>query len=71
MISKDSQITKDFAVKVFLATHNSKYTMCCLASIENEENMRKIMDFIDNNPNASITEIEIQMLKVTGRIRDI
>lgn len=51
-----------------MATKRSDYVACSLSSIKTEENMKKIIQWIDNNPNVSLSEIEMKIMEITGII---
>ena len=66
MIYKDSPVTKEFVYKIYQATKNKNYCACCLSSIQNENNMKEIIRFIDDNPKITISEIEERIMVLTG-----
>lgn len=66
MKPKDSPIAKEFVYKIYKATKNKDYCACCLSSIKNENNMKEIIRFIDDNPNTTLSEIEEQIMMLTG-----
>lgn len=68
MINKDSQITKEYIKKVFEVTHNSGYTFGSLNFVKTEDNMSKIINFIDNHDGITITDIEIEIMKLRGLV---
>jgi len=62
MISKESAITKEFVKKIYEATHKSSYIQHALRMIKNEENMQKIIDYLEKKPDANWQDIEYQIL---------
>lgn len=62
MISKDSETTKEFVKSIFKATHKRYYVEHALNMIKTEENMKSIIFFLSNNPNATWQDIEYHIL---------
>ena len=62
MISKESDITKEFIRLVFEATHKKWYVIHAIDLVKNEDNMIKIIEYLNNNPNALWQDIEYNIL---------
>lgn len=65
MISKDSEITKEFIKVIFEATHKRWYVEHALGMIEDETIMSKIIDFVKSNKSVSWQDIEYEILANT------
>ena len=64
MISKDSLVTHEFARVLFLKTRKSDFVSYSLSFIETEDNMRKIIEYVENNPDCSENDIHFEMVKL-------
>jgi len=65
MISKDSPTTKEFVLVLLEHTKSRDFVSCSLSSIRTEENMEKIIRFVKDNPNCSITDIDAEIIELT------
>lgn len=62
MINKDSEITKEFVKMIFNATHQRWYVEHAIGMVENDDDMKKIIDYLDDNPQAKWQDIEYRIL---------
>lgn len=65
MISKDSETTKEFVRVLFEKTRKRDFVSSSLAFIKSENNMKKIIDFVSKNPDCTMTDIDIEIVKLT------
>lgn len=62
MISKDSPTTKEFVRLLYEQTKSSDFVKYSLSFIQTEENMKKIIEYIKENPNCLEIDINYQMV---------
>ena len=62
MINKDSDVTKEFVKKIFNATHKRWYVEHALGMVQNDDDMRKIISYLDTKQEVTWQDIEYKIL---------
>lgn len=63
MISKDSDVTKEFVKLIFEAVQNRWYVEHALQMVKDEDHMKKIVTYLRNNKNVAWQDIEYEILR--------
>ena len=64
VIDKNSETTKEYIKTLYDKTKDRNFGCSSLAFIETEDNMRKLLDYINENPNCSIADIDYMLVKI-------
>lgn len=65
MISKDSNVTKEFVKVLFEKTKSRAFVSRSLAFINTEGNMIKLLNYIKENPDCSKSDIDYELVRIT------
>lgn len=65
MISKN-EVTKRLIYEIWSKTHKSDFVKFVLAELENDENAKKMLDYIDSNPDCNEALMTRHALHIAG-----
>lgn len=67
--SGNSELDKSLVRSLAKHTHNVNYIRCTLGSLDTPDEKERLIKYLDEYSNLSISQIEIEVMKITGLIR--
>lgn len=67
--NKDSELDKSLARSLARHTQNATYIKCTMDSLDAPDEKKRLITYLDESDGLSISQIEIEVMKITGLIR--